>query len=396
MRIFGQHLGFLPLFVAAIANAQAPAPVADALRKYSRTAATNLVLAAEAMPADKYAIRPSHSERTFGETVAYTSNVSAGYCKAFTSLRDSSGFADPTLPKNDLVALLRAKLDFCRAALSELTDTGLQDTVGAYGRKPRAEAILEATALWAEHYEHMISLMRRHGQIPPVQCTGDGGPIHGGVPCGSGWSVCTSDRDTTLRGLTVVIADLPNSVRSDGRGPYQIGRNVIAATLSSTAAMVLGDPQTAPEERRAILVDLDHPVSGDSGIRHGVIRDDMQVRVLVQWGKDSLHRTRNMHGIPVGGRVAAGTISVEFHIGGVVHLLQVGPQPVGHCLADGTAVQGNGTSEGTISRPDSTTWVVDLPPGSVGRLFDVSHRYPYAVNKGLYHVSMRFVFTARR
>ena len=93
---------------------------------------------------------------------------------------------------------------------------------------------------------------------------------------------------------------------------------------------------------------------------------------------------------------AARQIDVEFHIKGVVHALQVGPQPIGHCYTDGTAVHGNGTSQGTITRPDSTTWIVDLPPGSIGRLYDVKDRYPHAVNKRLYYVSLRFILRAGR
>lgn len=43
-----------------------------------------------------------------------------------------------------------------------------------------------------------------------------------------------------------------------------------------------------------------------------------------------------------------------------LHLLQIGPQPYGHCYAAGTVVYGAGTSMATVSRPDSTRWVVDL------------------------------------
>jgi hypothetical protein len=34
---------------------------------------------------------------------------------------------------------------------------------------------------------------------------------------------------------------------------------------------------------------------------------------------------------------------------------------------------------------------MDLPPGSVGRLFDIHLLEPNAVNKGLYHVSLHYV-----
>ena len=100
---------------------------------------------------------------------------------------------------------------------------------------------------------------------------------------------------------------------------------------------------------------------------------------------------QSIRDIPIGTTVFAAQTDVEFAINGVQHSLQMGPQPEGHCYADPTAIHGAGTTRSTIMRADSTTWIVDLPPGSIARLFDVHLGYSNAINKGLYYLSLRFV-----
>ena len=82
-------------------------------------------------------------------------------------------------------------------------------------------------------------------------------------------------------------------------------------------------------------------------------------------GDPALRRAHLLHDIPVGPSVNASQMDVQFRIDGVDHALQMGPQPVGHCFSDVPAVHGGGTTTGTIVRPDSTTWIVDLPPRSL-------------------------------
>ncbi len=95
--------------------------------------------------------------------------------------------------------------------------------------------------------------------------------------------------------------------------------------------------------------------------------------------------------IPIGTTVKTPQLDVGFRINGRAHVLQMGPQPFGHCYSDGTAIHGNGTTQGTIWREAEDKWIVDLPAGSIGRLFDNHLGDPNAVNLGLYFVSLHFV-----
>jgi hypothetical protein len=92
----------------------------------------------------------------------------------------------------------------------------------------------------------------------------------------------------------------------------------------------------------------------------------------------------------VGQTVIANQIDVGFHINGRYHVLQMGPQPYGHCHAGTTLVHGTGTSSGTIYRASATKWMIDLPAGSVGRLFDLYNTTYYAVDKGTYYTQLRY------
>jgi hypothetical protein len=68
-----------------------------------------------------------------------------------------------------------------------------------------------------------------------------------------------------------------------------------------------------------------------------------------------------------------------------------GPQPNGHCHNSGTTlVNGTGTSAGTIYRASATKWAIDLPAGSVGRLFDLYNTTEYASDKGLYYTQLHY------
>jgi len=376
---------------------QAVSPIADALRTVARSATTKLTMAAEAMPPGQYAQRPSPSEATFAEVVARAANVTGLYCERITGRPITVGYADEGEPKDSLTVRLHRSLASCEAALTDLRDAALTDMIRMNGPKTRAAVVTELVAFWAEEQQWMTDMLRRYEIVPRIPCTGPGGEVHGGGPtCASGRNVCIAGRAGGSLSMTAFLDDTRYSVRSDGLGSYRPGdRNVFSAGGDGTANMLLADLFVPAVDRRAILIDLDHPIGSD-GIRKGVVRAEHNVNLIAQLAVGADHALRSIREIPVGGSMPAALIAIEFPLEGVVHVLQAGPQPVGHCYTDRTAVDGRGTSAGTISRPDSLTWVVELPPGSVARLFDVSQRYPAAANRGLYGVSLRMTLRSER
>jgi hypothetical protein len=243
-----------------------------------------------------------------------------------------------------------------------------------------------ATAFWAGVESQLSQYLRLVGRIPPIPCSGPSGDLN----CDNSINRCIDPRPGVGARL-FTISDAPYSVRSDGRGPYVFRTaNVGVVYLARIAVLNLIDFQFDTARPRAVLIDLSRPLAGDIGVPRGVVVDSQGVEVSAQWGRDSNFVTRSLLDIPVDSTVVAAQMAVAFHINGVYHALQIGPQPSGHCFSDGTAVYGHGTSQGTITRVTENRWDVELKPGSVARLFDLSLSSPHAVNKGLYHVSLRF------
>ena len=200
-------------------------------------------------------------------------------------------------------------------------------------------------------------------------------------------ALCHFDSSDGLTGPTIV-SDRPNGVSSDGRGPYGLkGDGAVVEVRRAVGMSIWGPP-------RQLIVNLNRPVPGGGARRLGIITDRNvsgahgELGVHAQW-KTLRDTSRTPLAIPVGATVAAAQMNVFFHINDRFHVLQMGPQPYGHCYGL-TRVQGTGTSQGTISRPAPTKWVMDLPPGSVGRLFDVSKGRNAAVDLGTYYVEMHY------
>jgi hypothetical protein len=204
---------------------------------------------------------------------------------------------------------------------------------------------------------------------------------------------------------SLVISDSGYSIRSDGRGVYEgTSTNVFIPPVGLIAGLVLLHAPVSDPSVRFFTVDLDHPVPGDIGRPLGVIKVDGRFpgrfvpsgasaagELSAHANTDWDYRQHSLADVPVGGVVTVAQMAVDFYISGVLHLLQMGPQPYGHCKAAGTAVYGDGTTAGTVSHPDPDRWIVDLPPGSVGRLFENRTGDPNARNRGLYYVSLHLI-----
>ena len=234
-------------------------------------------------------------------------------------------------------------------------------------------------------------------------CHFGGGP--GG--CEGSPRVCNVPPPTmtpAVRVRSVTISDSGYSIRSDGRGPYIGGVVNVSLPPVGLVAGLMFRPVLRDVVPRFYVVDLDHPVPGKSGKPLGVIKVDGSFpgrfipsganagdEFLAHANTDWDYQQHSMADIPIGASITVTQIDLDLYIGGVMHVLQMGPQPYGHCQSSGTAIYGGGTTMGTVSHPDAEQWVVDLPRGSVGRLFENRTGDPSAADRGLYYVSLHFV-----
>ena len=208
-------------------------------------------------------------------------------------------------------------------------------------------------------------------------------------------SLLCIDPDTTESRGPTTISDLSDGVSSDGRGPYIQGtEGVIASVVGNEAALTLYQKKESTKDPRKLTMNLNNPVPGGGGVPLGIITDGSGNGLITQ--RDLVGNAfQNLHNIPVGQTVTAAQMNGSFHINGHKHTLQMGPQANGHCITSTNLVNGTGTTAGTIYRASKTKWVMELPAGSVGRLFDLSNQgsnqdWKHAVDKGLYYVHLHY------
>jgi len=202
--------------------------------------------------------------------------------------------------------------------------------------------------------------------------------------------LCTFPDSANYGGPTTV-SDLSDGVSSDGRGPYVMGTDgVRASVVANEAVLAFGERRDSTKKPRRFAVNRNNPVPGGGGVPRGTITDSSGSWLVTQWHTVGT-AVQNLHNIPVGQSVTSAMMNVSFHINGRFYLLQMGPLANGHCWVRANTVNGTGTSSGTIYRASKTKWVMDLPAGSVGRLFDLYNEdWEHAVDKGLYYVHLHY------
>src|SRR5438445_2819092 len=109
-----------PAPAAAPNAAPAPSanPVSDALRNMEQRFASNLIAAAEAMPADKYRYRPTPAQMSFAAIQVHLANEGNDVlCSKVAGVAAPPRAAvDTTATKEQLVARLKETFAFCESA----------------------------------------------------------------------------------------------------------------------------------------------------------------------------------------------------------------------------------------------------------------------------------------
>ena len=160
------------LCAATAALAQEKNPVTSAVKEMLPRQAKNLVAAAEEMPADKFAYKPTEQQMTFGDLVLHILGTNNTLCSKIGEIPE----VKPPVPlketdgKDKLVAALKASFDFCTTALAKVDDTKLADQVELFGGRKgsRAAALIILSNSWADHYSAAAMYLRLSGLLPPT------------------------------------------------------------------------------------------------------------------------------------------------------------------------------------------------------------------------------------
>jgi DinB superfamily len=161
----------VPLLLEGAVAQSSAHPVLDALRQETEHAQRNLVAAAQSMPAEKFAFKPTPAQMSFGELMLHVAGANDFMCSTISGAKaPAEPKLQPTAGKDQLIARVRRSFEFCTTTFAKLTDKGLGETVPFFGGRTisRAGAVLDLAADWADHYGASAIYLRLNGVLPPT------------------------------------------------------------------------------------------------------------------------------------------------------------------------------------------------------------------------------------
>jgi hypothetical protein len=169
MRIVASIIVLAGTWLVPAANAQS-APVSDSFRHVLSRLSKNVVASADAMPADKYAFKPTPAQMSFGEVVLHVAGDNDEACAPIGAAKaPARAKLAPTDDKAKLIARLRESFALCDQVAGKLNDSDLSGKVSAFGEQwTRAGLMDERIEDWADHYSQMAIYLRLNGVLPPT------------------------------------------------------------------------------------------------------------------------------------------------------------------------------------------------------------------------------------
>jgi uncharacterized damage-inducible protein DinB len=129
-----------------------------------------VVRAAEKMPEENYAYKPTPEVRSFGQLVGHQADEAYFFCSQALGVENpKKGIEKTTTTKTDLVAALKDGVAYCNKALSGMTDAKGSEVVKFFNFDMARLTLLSLnTAHMDEHYGNMVTYMRLKGIVPPT------------------------------------------------------------------------------------------------------------------------------------------------------------------------------------------------------------------------------------
>lgn len=145
--------------------------LSNSLKKDFKSASDYFIRAAEKMPEENYAFKPSPDVRSFGQIVAHVADDQYNLCapaKGETRKATYRAIENSLSKKTELVAALKDAFAYCDGAYDDLTDRSSAEVVKSNGSMTRF-AMLNWN-LWHtwEHYGNVVVYLRMKGLVPPT------------------------------------------------------------------------------------------------------------------------------------------------------------------------------------------------------------------------------------
>jgi len=167
----------LPFAAPAVAQEGAD-PMAATVGQWFTMLSQSFVGLADAMPAEKYAFKPTKGEfkeaRTFGEQVKHVACANFGFFNQIEKKEPPAdcamGGPSPAATKAELMAYLRESFTYAQGVLAQMTQVNaLEPVSGPYGG-PSTRLGITTLAVWhaSDHYGQLVVYLRMNGIVPPA------------------------------------------------------------------------------------------------------------------------------------------------------------------------------------------------------------------------------------
>lgn len=157
---------------AGFADAASPS-MAAVVKTMHATIRRNLAEAAESMPADEYAFKPTPQIRSFGELIGHVANANFFFCsQAKGEKSPATTNYEKLTDKPALAKALNDSLAYCDEVYAATTDSNFQEVVKFAVRDGSRDAARGAVLTFNtthnnEHYGNIVVYMRLKGRVPP-------------------------------------------------------------------------------------------------------------------------------------------------------------------------------------------------------------------------------------
>jgi uncharacterized damage-inducible protein DinB len=149
---------------AATAN-----PITASEKGFYQVVSGEVIAAAQKMPEENYAFKPTPEVRSFGQLVGHVADAQYGLCStAIGEANPMKAIEKTKTSKADLVAALKEGVAYCNKAFAGMTDAQGSQMVKMMGYDLAKITVLSVnTAHTDEHYGNMVTYLRLKNIVPP-------------------------------------------------------------------------------------------------------------------------------------------------------------------------------------------------------------------------------------
>jgi uncharacterized damage-inducible protein DinB len=162
----------LTIFISLIgagAVAFAQNPISDGQKFLYTMSKNNITRAAEKMPEENYAFKPTADVRSFGQLIGHVADAQYLFCSAVLGKKSPSPNVEKSkTTKADLVQALKEAFAYCDAAYDGMTDAQAAAQIKFFGQDQAKVTVLSFNSFHNnEHYGNIVTYMRLKGLVPP-------------------------------------------------------------------------------------------------------------------------------------------------------------------------------------------------------------------------------------